>query len=108
MQQGTFDHHPVTGCNTRDNMKFATWNARTMYQAGKLENITQEATQLKMDILGLADVRWLESGNLQCDSHTLIYSGHKKEHKHGLGLLLNKAVSQSVMGYHAMYIYIYI
>ena len=100
-QQGTFDRHPVTGCN-RENMKIATWNVRTMNQAGKLENITQEATQLKVDILGLAEVRWVESGNLQCDSHTLIYSGHKKEHKHGVGLLLSKAVCQSVMGYHAM------
>ena len=73
-----------------------------MYQARKLENITQEATQLKVDILGLLEVRWLESGNLQCDPHTLTYLGHKKEHKHGVGLLLSKAMSQSVMGYHAM------
>ena len=55
-----------------------------------------------MDILGLAEIRWLESGNLQCDSPTLIYSGHKKELNHGVGLLLSKAVSQLVMGYHAM------
>ena len=55
-------------------MKIATWIVRTMYQAGKLENIKQEATRLKVDILGLADDRWLESGNLQCDSHTLIYN----------------------------------
>ena len=52
-----------------------------------------------MDILGLAEVRWLKSVNLQCDSQ---YSGHKKEHKHGVGPLLSKAVSQPVMGYHAM------
>ena len=32
----------------------------------------------------------------------LIYSGCKKEHKHGVWLLFSKAVSQSVMGYHAM------
>ena len=101
-QQGTFDRHPVSGCNTRENMKIATCNVRTMYQDGKLENITQDATRLKVDILGLAEVRWFESGNLQCDPHTLIYSGHKKKHKHGVGLLHSKAVSQSVMGYHAM------
>ena len=44
----------------------------------------------------------IESGNLQCDSHTLIYSGHKKEDKHRYGKLLSNAVSRSVMGYHAM------
>ena len=83
-------------------MKVAKWNVRTMYQAGNLENITQEDKRLKVDILGLAEVRWLESGNLQCDSHILIYSCHKKKHKHGVGLLISNAVSQSVMGYHAM------
>ena len=67
---------------------------QTRYQTGKLENIIQEATRLKVDILGLAEVIWLESGNLQCDSHTLIYSGPKKEHM--------EWGSQSVMGYHAM------
>ena len=79
-------------------MKIVTWNVRTMYQAGKLENITQEATRLKVDIMGLAEVIWLESGNFQCDSHTLIYSGHKKKHKHGVGLLIlySKAVFQLV------------
>ena len=45
---------------------------KTMYQAEKLENITQEATRLKVDILGLTDVRWLKSGNFQCDSHISI------------------------------------
>ena len=52
-QKGTFDRHPVTGCNTRNNMMIATWNVKTMYQAGKLKNITQEATRPNMDILGL-------------------------------------------------------
>ena len=40
-----------------------------------------------MDILGLAEVKWLESGNVQRDSHTFIYSGHKKEDKYGVGLI---------------------
>ena len=34
-----------------------------------------------------------------CNYHTLIYSGHKKDHKHGVGLLLSKVVSKSVLGY---------
>ena len=34
-QQGTFDRHPATACNTREKMKSATWNVKTMYQAGR-------------------------------------------------------------------------
>ena len=36
VEQGTFDRHPATACNTREKMKIATWNVITMYQAGKL------------------------------------------------------------------------
>ena len=55
-----------------------------------------------IDIMGLAEVRWLQSGKIVCNDHTMIYSGHKKDHKHGLGLLLSKVVSKSVLGYCAL------
>ena len=71
-QQGAFDRHQVTACNTRTKMKIATWNVRTMHQAGKLQNAQEEAVRLKVDILGLAEVRWLGSGKLVSDDHTLI------------------------------------
>ena len=90
MQQGTFDRHPATACNTREKMKIATWNVRTMYQAGKLENIVLETKRMGIDIMGVAEVRWLQSGKIVCNYHTLIYSGHKKYHKHGVDLLLSK------------------
>ena len=83
-------------------MKIATRNVRTMYQAGKLENIVLETKRMGIDIMGLAEVRWLQSGKIESNDHTLIYSGHKKDHKHGLGLLLNKVVSKSVLGYCAL------
>ena len=80
-------------------MKIGTWNVRTMYQAGKLENIVLETKRMGIDIMGLAEVIWLQSGKIVCNKHTLIYSGHKKYHKHGVGLLLSKVVSKSVLGY---------
>ena len=49
-QQGTFDRHPVTACNTRGKMKIATWNVRTIYQAGKLKNIVLETKRMWIDI----------------------------------------------------------
>ena len=101
-QQGAFDRHQVTACNTRTKMKIATWNVRTMHHAGKLQNVKEEAICLKMDVLGLAEVRWLGSGKLVSEDHTLIYSGHKKEHKHRVGLLLSNVVVTSVIGFHGI------
>ena len=73
-----------------------------MYQAGKLENIALETKRMGIDIMCLAEVRWLQSGKIVCNDHTLIYSGHKKDHKHGVGLLLSKVVSKSVLWYCAL------
>ena len=96
------DRHQVTDCNTRGKIKIATWNVRTMYQAGKMENIVLETKRMGIDIMGLAEVIWMQSGNIVCNDHTLIFSGHKKDHKHGVGLLLSKVVSKSVLGYCAL------
>ena len=101
-QQGAFDRHKVTACNTQTKMKIATWNVRTMHQAGKLQNVKEEAIRLKVDILGLAEVRWVGPGKLVSEDHTLIYSGHKKEHNHGVELLLSNVVARSVIGFHGI------
>ena len=52
--------------------------------------------------MDLAEVRWLQSWKIVCNDHTLIYSGHNKDHKHGVCLLLSKMVSKSVLGYCAL------
>ena len=57
---------------------------------------------MNMDILCLAEVRWLNSGKLLSDKHMLIYYGDTKEHKHGVGMLLNKQISKSCMTHHAI------
>ena len=66
--------HQSTVCNKRTNMKIATLNVSTMHQEGKLGSGA------------------MASGKVIYDYCTLIYAGHKKEHKHGVGLLPNKAL----------------
>ena len=50
------DHYPAT-VRSKTNTRFACWNVRTMYQCGKLENIKLEMERLKLDILGVCEVR---------------------------------------------------
>ena len=38
-----------------------------------------ETKRMGTDIMGLAEFRWLQSGKIVCNDHTLIYSGHKKD-----------------------------
>ena len=53
-------------------------NYVSSWEAGKLENIILETKGMGIDIMGLAEVRWLQSGKIVCNDHALIYSGHKK------------------------------
>ena len=38
-------------------LKIGTWNVRTLYQAGKLDNAIYEMNNMKLDILGIAETR---------------------------------------------------
>ena len=73
-----------------------------MYQPGKFECIQIEANRLKIDILGLTDVRWTKSGKLTTDNHMMVYSGHQKEHEYGVGVLITKQVAKSMVGFYAL------
>ena len=50
---------------TRDRyLKLGTWSARNLYQAGKLDNLTQEMENMRVDILGIAETHYVEEGKL--------------------------------------------
>ena len=40
-------------------IKIGTWNARTLFVAGQLENVKQEMKRLDIDVLGICETRWL-------------------------------------------------
>ena len=51
------------------NMRFGTWNVRSLYRARALGLVSSELERCGMDLVGVQEVRWegsgtLESGNL--------------------------------------------
>ena len=40
------------------NFNIASWNVRSLDQPGKLDNVELEAERLKIDVLGISEVRW--------------------------------------------------
>ena len=51
-----------------------TWNIRSMNQR-KLEVVRQEMARLKVDILGISELRWTGMGEFNSDDHYIYYCG---------------------------------
>lgn len=56
-QQAGPDRHHATVCN-KNQIRIATWNVRTLQQAGKIAGVWREMKRMKIDILGVSEVRW--------------------------------------------------
>ncbi|GFN75668.1 craniofacial development protein 2 [Plakobranchus ocellatus] len=60
VQQVAPGRHPASAreINTDQISRITTWNVHTLHQKGKLENVVKEMGRIKLNILGLAEVRW--------------------------------------------------
>ena len=67
-------------------LKLGTWNVRTLYQSGKLDNLIQEMESMRLDSLGIAVTHWVKEGKIVKENHTMIYTG-VEEHRKGMGIL---------------------
>ena len=77
-------------------INIGTWNVRTLHEGSKLEQIRNECTRLKIDILGMAEVRWKNIGQIKTEGWTLYYSGGEK-HIHGVGFLVSPKFRKSII-----------
>ncbi|GFO43632.1 LOW QUALITY PROTEIN: craniofacial development protein 2-like [Plakobranchus ocellatus] len=101
MPQVTPDHHQATAHKLKDKLNMATWNIRTLLQKGKLENIKQEMKRMKLNILGLSEVRWKRAGKITSGGHEIIYSGGT-ESENGVGIIVDQTASKAIKGYRAL------
>ena len=67
-------------------------------QAGKIDNCIQEMERLRMDVVGLSEVRWTNSGMIDKGDHLMVYSGGQK-HQNGVGILMTKKMASCLQGY---------
>lgn len=79
--------------------RIATWNVRTLYQTGKLAQLLRQFDDYRLDILGIAEVRWTGSGQITSDGKTFVYSGHADRHERGVGFVLSKEAAAALVGW---------
>ncbi|VDL82776.1 unnamed protein product [Nippostrongylus brasiliensis] len=79
--------------------RIGTWNIRTLHQTGRLAQLLQEFENYNLDILGISEVRWTGSGRLMSDGKTILFSGVERTHDRGVGIVLNKRATRSLIGW---------
>merc|ERR1712237_299308 len=83
--------------------KIGTWNVRTMFETGKVFQVARERQAYNIDILGLAETRWNQTGKKRLSTgELLVYSGHPDEnarHEEGVALMLSKKAEKALIAW---------
>ena len=76
-----------------------TWNTRTLWQTGKLEELTHEMSRYHWNLLGLCETRWTDIGETTTlEGHKIYYSGKQDKHEEGVGFLVHNNIVNSILG----------
>ncbi|XP_073671663.1 uncharacterized protein [Paramisgurnus dabryanus] len=85
--------------NTKTKTRIGFWNVRTMYQTGKMAQVTAEMRRYNLHILGISESRWTGSGRVVTSTtETVLYSGREdNNHEEGVAIILRKGVEKNLI-----------
>ncbi|KAF7245628.1 Craniofacial development protein 2 [Varanus komodoensis] len=66
---------------------------------GKLDVVKQEMIRLKIDILGISELKWTGMGEFSSDDHQVYYCRQESLRRNGVAFIVNKRVGKAVLGY---------
>ena len=58
---------------------------------GKLEMVKQEMTRVKIDILGISEIKQTRIGEFNSDDHFIYHCGQEFFRRNGVALIVNKS-----------------
>jgi exonuclease III len=79
-------------------MRFGTWNVRSMYRAGSLRAVGEGISKYKLDLVRLQEVRWDGGGTERASEYTFFYGIGNKNNELGTGFMVHKRRGEGPQG----------
>ena len=64
----------------------------------KLEVVKQEMARVKVNILGISELKWTGMGEFNSDDHYIYYCGQESLRRSGVAIMVNRRVPNAVLG----------
>jgi exonuclease III len=77
-------------------MKFGTWNVRSLYRSGSLKMVARELGKYKLDLVGMQEVRWDKGSTERAEDYTFFYGAGNEDHQLGTGCFVHKVILSAV------------
>ena len=94
---------PMHLLTTRATIFIGTWNVRTMWETGRVFQISAEMRKYNLEVLGISETHWTQVGQQRLSSgELLLYSGHEEEnapHTQGVALMLSRKALNALIGW---------
>ena len=65
---------------------------------GKLEVVKQEMARVKVDILGISELKWTGMCEFNSDDHYIYYCRQESLRRNGVAIMVNNRVRNAVLG----------
>ena len=65
---------------------------------GKLEVVQQVMARVKVDIVGISELKWTGMGEFNSDDHCYLHCGQEPLRRNGVAIMVNKRVQNAVLG----------
>jgi exonuclease III len=73
-------------------VRFGTWNVRSLYRIGTLKTAVRELGKCKLDLVGVQEVRWEKGGTEWAEGYTFFHGQGNGDHQLGTGLFVHKRI----------------
>jgi exonuclease III len=77
-------------------MKFGTWNVRSLLRSGSLKTVSGELAKYELDLVGVQEVRWDKGGTELAGDYTFFYGNGNADHHLRTGSFVHKRFISAV------------